>query len=266
METTLYYFSGTGNSLHFARELATQLQCREPLSISELMAKDRIEITGSRIGLVFPVYAWGPPRIVMDFIEKLNFRNSPYIFAVVTCVGIPAKTLDAVGEVLGGKGQNLDAGFAVKAPSSSLMKMNLFDKIIIAVDRKRKKMRTGEERLQEIVSKVQKLEQHQPEKSSAVANYFGNLFHDKGIAYFKTAAQSFQVGKNCTGCGICVRVCPRVNIVLESWRPRFADNCEFCHACIQCCPEFAITHPDFEEERVRYRHPKVAVKDLVVNV
>jgi ferredoxin len=167
MNTTIYYFSATGNSLHFARELAQELHTENIFSIAEAMDQEFVETDSQRVGLVFPVYAWGPPRIVMDFLEKLIFQGSPYIFSIVTCVGIPAK--------------------------------------------------------------------------------------------------SFHVNDKCTGCGTCVRVCPRANVLLKNGQPIFKDNCELCHACIQWCPEFAITHPDFNYESPQYRNSKVKVKDLVVN-
>jgi ferredoxin len=80
------------------------------------------------------------------------------------------------------------------------------------------------------------------------------------------AANSFNVSDSCTGCGTCVRACPRANIILEAGHPRFSDNCEFCHACIQWCPKFAISHPDFENEPKHYRHPNIRLNELIVNV
>jgi ferredoxin len=201
----------------------------------------------------------------MDFLEKLIFQGSPYIFSIVTCVGIPAKTLLTVRKALRKKGVELDAGYVIKARCSSLMKMNALDRIIISLDKQRKRLKTGKERLPEILSTVDKKEKHKPETSSWTANIFGTLFHNYGINFFKTAAMSFHVSDKCTGCGSCIRVCPRGNVLLKNGQPIFKDNCELCHACIQWCPEFAITHPDFNNEYSQYRNPEINVKDLLVN-
>ncbi len=265
MKTTIFYFSATGNSLHFAKQLAKGLNADKLISISEAISNAPVETSAERVGLVFPVYAWGPPRIVLDFLRMITLKGKPYIFSTATCVGIPAKTLITVRSELRKKGADLDAGFVIRAERSSLMKMNALDKIIIALDRKRKRLQTGDKRLKQIISTVQGLKKHEPETSSWAANIFGTLFHDEGIDYFKSAAGSFKISGDCKGCGICVRVCPRSNINLVNGLPRFDDNCEFCHACIQWCPEFAITHPDFDTELSQYTNPNVRVNDLVVN-
>jgi len=265
MKTTIFYFSATGNSLHFAKQLAKGLHADKMISISEVIENNPLETSAERVGLVFPVYAWGPPRIVVDFLRKLTLKGKPYIFSIATCVGIPAKTLVTVKNELRRKGADLDAGFVIRAERSSLMKMNALDKIIIALDKKRKSLQTGNERLREVFTTVRELRKHKPETSSWAANIFGTLFHDKGIDYFKSAAGSFKVSGDCKGCGICVRVCPRANINLLKGVPSFGDNCEFCHACIQWCPEFAISHPDFDTELPQYTNPEVRVNELVIN-
>lgn len=264
METTLYYFSATGNSLHFARKLASKLKPCKLCSMADAIQKSTVSSSSQRIGLVFPVYAWGAPRIVMDFIEKLNLSDTAYIFAVATCMGIPAKTLPSVQKALKKKGSDLNAGFVIQAECSSLMKKNMLDKIVIGLDQKRKRLQTGEKRINEIVSTIQTQKKHKPETSSPTANMFGILFHSYGINFFKTASGDFQVSDDCRGCGTCVRVCPRGNIVLKEGRPLFSKDCEMCHACVQWCPGFAITHPSFQPGAPQYQHSEIKAKDLFV--
>jgi ferredoxin len=179
-------------------------------------------------------------------------------------MGIAANTLRVIQGKLKQKGTDLHAGFVVKAPCSSLMKMNTLDKIVIAIDRQRKKLLTGETRLKEIAETVRRRATHKPETSSPPANLFGSLFHDYGINFFKTADKDFRVSQNCNGCGICVSVCPRENVAIENGKPVFSANCEFCHTCVQWCPQFAITHPNFDDKLHQYRNPHVRWKELVV--
>ena len=70
----IFYFSGCGNSKHVAEALATGLN-DTLVFIPEAAREGRYEYDlaeGERLGFVFPIYAWAPPKLVLDFIEKLK--------------------------------------------------------------------------------------------------------------------------------------------------------------------------------------------------
>ena len=71
MKTTIYYFSGTGNSLKVAKDIAAELKDTEIIQI----CKNNMGInntTSNKIGIVFPVYVSGMPLLVKEFIEKIK--------------------------------------------------------------------------------------------------------------------------------------------------------------------------------------------------
>ena len=79
----IFYFSGTGNSAWVARQIA-KAQQEELLAIAEEINKNKEYALkdGEKVGFVFPVYAWGPPGIVLRFIRQLKMKNPEYLFFV----------------------------------------------------------------------------------------------------------------------------------------------------------------------------------------
>ncbi|MCB0132097.1 MAG: 4Fe-4S binding protein [Caldilineaceae bacterium] len=49
----------------------------------------------------------------------------------------------------------------------------------------------------------------------------------------------------CTGCGICIALCPTAALALDDERAVLArpDRCTYCQACEDICPEGAIALP-----------------------
>ena len=86
----IYYFSGTGNSKWVAGRLASILG-EHLVEIGEAirLGKFRYELaTEESIGWVFPVYSWGPPPVVLDFISKWHVdgyvKGKTYCYMVAT--------------------------------------------------------------------------------------------------------------------------------------------------------------------------------------
>ena len=72
----LFYFSGCGNSKHVAETIAAGLN-DTLVFIPEAAREGRYEYElaeGERLGFVFPIYAWGPPKLVMDFVKKVTVK------------------------------------------------------------------------------------------------------------------------------------------------------------------------------------------------
>lgn len=91
----IFYFSGTGNSYAAAKSIADKQNDRL-LSIARENEKQDAEYAfgeNELLGFVYPVYAWGPPKIVLDFIGKMKvLAGKPYVFSLSTCGGQEGNT------------------------------------------------------------------------------------------------------------------------------------------------------------------------------
>ena len=61
METEIYYFSGTGNSFHVAREFQRRLPKTVLLPIVSLLGNETITPSAKRVGIVFPIHPQRKP-------------------------------------------------------------------------------------------------------------------------------------------------------------------------------------------------------------
>ena len=72
----IFYFTGTGNSLYIARQLAGENA--ELLSIPQMVKRGKYEFEADEIGIVYPIYGHMPPYMVRQFIQKAT--NGQYSF------------------------------------------------------------------------------------------------------------------------------------------------------------------------------------------
>jgi flavodoxin len=86
MKTTIYYYTGTGNSLWTARKISDALGDTQQIPI-KLTGTNIIHSASENIGLIFPVHIWGLPAPVIDFVNRLEIDPSKYFFAVAVNAG-----------------------------------------------------------------------------------------------------------------------------------------------------------------------------------
>jgi flavodoxin len=67
----IYYFSGTGNSLAVAKDMAENLDARL-IPVASTLNQESIHSEADGIGFVFPIYDFKPPQVVEEFIRKLE--------------------------------------------------------------------------------------------------------------------------------------------------------------------------------------------------
>lgn len=261
MKTKIFYFTGTGNSLSVAKGIGNELEDAELVSIPAVV-NGNIGFNIPVIGIVFPVYMWGMPKMVVDFVQKLEINKDQYVFAVATCAGQPGETLVQLQKLLQTMGADLQAGFAVKEASNTIQKDNFFIKTAMLIEKNSKITRSGKERISEIVEVIKNKKEHEPETSSALLNKFGSFVYGMAIGRINTMGQ-FWADEKCSMCLNCQQICPSSNIETVNDKPHWNQNCEFCQACIQWCPKEAI-HIKNEDLKRRYHNPEIKVKDMMI--
>jgi ferredoxin/flavodoxin len=255
MKTTIYYFSGTGNSLKVAKDIAAKIENTEVIQI----CKDNMKInntTSKKIGIVFPVYVSGMPFLVKDFIENLKIEKGAYVFTVVTFGASAGVSISQLEKLLKNKNVNLSAAFKMKMPGNYQVMYPPFS------EKKQKEyFKNQEESIAEIVRIINNNEIIKLSGvGDAIMKTVGGLMYKSFSPYGKD--KNFWTDGKCNGCGICSQVCPANNIKMQEGTPKWQHKCEQCVACMQWCPQKSIQYKKVTVKRGRYHHPDIKAKEL----
>ena len=253
----IFYFSGTGNCLKIARDLAAELGGTDVVAIAKAVKEPTVSVSG-RVGIVFPVYAFNVPIIVSDFVKKLKASDLTYVFAVATCAQVAPDVLDQLARGLKKQGLKLSAGFVIKIPSN----YTPFGGAIPA-ERQEALFAKEVERVKEIASAVKDGRECAIETARLPLRLAGVAISRISLPMMKREDRSFWATPDCTGCGTCAKVCPVQNIKIIDKKPVWLHNCEQCFACLQWCPEEAIQCGKSTLGRKRYRNPYVKLQDFI---
>jgi ferredoxin len=255
MRTTLYWFSGTGNSFAVAQGLAAGLGDVQLAAIPRAM-REPLPAT-DRVGLVFPVYAFGLPRILHEFARAMPIKPDAYHFAVATMGGLAGGPHRQLRDILRGRGADLAAGWSVVMPGN-------YTPLYGAPPEAKQRgiFARAEEKVTQIAEAVRKGLRVRYEDSMQPFAWLGAGMNRRAVEEFRKAGRKFRVDPTCTHCDLCAKVCPVENILMKEGVPSWQDKCEQCMACLQWCPVEAIQIGGATVGRRRYHHPKFRAEDF----
>ncbi len=261
----ILYFTGTGNCLYVARQLAED--GAELLSIPQMVKHGKYEFEADEIGIVYPIYGHMPPYMVRQFIQKAKLK-ADYKFAVLT---YGARKCDAV-EIWDGISRK--AGNSFHYINTLVMVDNWLPNF--DMNEQIKMDKHIPKNLQKITADLEhRRHWHEPVTEEERQQHQGFMVRsglDPEVGFLMKSEKYFTVTDACIDCGICTYVCPRGNYELTSKGVRTTGDCEFCFACIQNCPQRAIqfakqkdgSFPDGTEKNpnARYRNEHISLMDL----
>lgn len=268
-KTEIYYFSGTGNSLHVAQELHKRIPNSEIIPMVSLLDKEFIETKSKTVGFVFPTYLTTVPAPVRMFFKKIDTKSATYTFSIVTRMGSFCVANRNVKRLLAKKGKRLDARFLLNMASNSPtgLKPGKGDENWvhdISKDRISKLESEIQPRLDDIKKIIANRDKY-PQKRSL--NLLIPLV--ERIMYLITRNIKTQINfitdSTCTGCGICEKVCLSGKIKMKNKKPEWQKDvsCFYCYACFNFCPNQAIlVDKKYTKKDGRYFHPDITADDI----
>lgn len=254
MKLTIYWYSGTGNALWAAQELARTLGEAEvlPMTVDGPAQSD-----AEAVGLVFPVHVWGVPRAVRNFLDRLEVSGNPYVFGVAVNAGQVSRTLIQLKELCAARGLNLSSGLSLIMPSNYLPWGGPGPETLV-----QQRIQDSAQRLAAF-SKVVKNRQTAPlDQGPLWQRLIFTAIYRLSFSKLPAMDQNFWTDEHCNGCGHCARICPARNIEMAENRPLWKHHCEQCLACIQWCPQKALQYGRKTPGYARYHHPEISAGEF----
>ncbi len=244
----IFYFSATGNSRHAAEQIA-KATGESIISITDCLKNNNFDFTvknGETVGFVTPVYNFGLPVTVIDFLDRLNIEyNNNYIFTLVTYGGFSGGASKMISKKLKEKGNKTAAQYSVRMPDTWTPVYDLSDK-----DKVAETNRKADLKIIRIINQIRKKAKGNHDSRRIP---FGDKFYGGYEDLRRTC--SLSVNESCIGCGLCAEQCPVEAIEIQNSKPVWVkDKCAMCLGCLHHCPKFAIHRGDKTSIHGQYSH------------
>jgi len=286
----IFYFSGTGNTRWAAIKLASATHERL-IDIAEEMRKLKLSgekstepfilQEGERLGFVFPVHGWRVPRLVRDFIARIqvslaldkdsntenkqtllgdNQQKQVFAYAVCTAGDSIGLTIENLNDTIAANASLSDLGIRqVSSAYSLIMPESYVGLPFMDVDPKEKEIRKKEKAALELEVICEEVFNRKEGVSRLVKGPIPWFFTKVVGGFFEKVLitdKRFHVTKDkCVKCGICANVCPVGDIdggkgKMPTWLHH--KDCLTCFCCYHHCPHHAIEFGHQTQKKGQY--------------
>ncbi len=228
-----------------------------------------------RLGFVFPVHGWRVPRLVREFIDKLQVNlpteevhpnhESPvpspvYAYAVCTAGDSIGLTIENLNETIASNSSLSNIGVHEVASSFSLIMPESYVGLpFMDVDPKEKEIRKKEKSALELEEICEEIFNRKEGICRLVKGPIPWFFTKVVGGFFEkvliTDKRFHVTADKCVKCGICAHVCPVGDIdggkgKMPVWLHH--DDCLTCFNCYHHCPHHAIEFGHQTQKKGQY--------------
>lgn len=274
---SLYYFSGTGNTIYVAKQLQKRIpEIKMIPVISMLSVDEEIKPDSKTLGFCFPNHAGHLPIPIKAFIKKLKLLGDEYIFAICNSAFSKSFTSDDIDKILKKKGLKLNAYVNLMMPDNHAFVNKGYtppdkEDLFRCEEQVQLQLNDIKEVLSSRSTYTEKDLRPAPfppwiDKMLRPLLFF--LIEKKPCLVLKGA---IYADSKCTGCKTCEKVCPAERIAVRNSRPVFDCNttCFGCYACLNFCPLEALqvgskwyNGRSYSTRNRRYPHPYANALDI----
>ncbi len=239
----LAVFTGTGNTLLAAERLAERLKAAgKSVRIVSMdkpgsLAAAQLD-PDATLGLAVPVACFTTYPTVWRWLDILPAGGGRGVFFLATMGGMGAGMQGPVGRALAGKGYRLLAAATVAmcgnygngAPQENAREA-VFAQTRAKVDRFAEDLLAGRGNWS----------QGRFNPLSAFLGWLGREKHS--FRFFRRIFTATVNRATCTGCRLCVELCPEQAIAMQDGKAAIGAACQSCQRCVGICPVGAIGLP-----------------------
>ena len=250
-ENVIFCYSGTGNCLDMAKNIAKSLGNTDIVMMRKYPAVTDVR-EAKRVGFVFPCYAGGLPGHVERYLHDIKVSPDAYTFAVQQCAAYAGEGLYKLNELI-----PLDYWVKVSHQCTAIWLFPhdlTLPKMGAAASQAR-----SEHFAEKIANNIKGGVKKRRSPSKAILN---KAEHMAWTDLSRKVGSTLKANDNCVMCGQCAKICPVGNIRYQGRAVIFGDKCISCCGCVEYCPQEAINFGKITEKRERYHNVNITPDDL----
>lgn len=210
----------------------------------------------NRIIWVTPVYSWGLPPVVVNFIKHCNITNaeSARHHLIVTCGDDTGMTASQWRKLMHARQWTAASATSIIMPNTYVL-MKGFDTDSTAVEKQ--KLAAAPTQVKKAIDRIESECNNDDMLRGSFPRIKSYLIYPWFIRY-AMSPKPFCATDACISCGKCARNCPMLNITMSATgRPEWSNACALCLRCYHQCPTHAIAYGNATKGKHQYRGPQI---------
>ena len=250
-ENVIFCYSGTGNCLDMAKNIAASLGDTDIVMMRKYPAVTDVR-GAKRVGFIFPCYGGGLPGHVERYLHDIKVDPDAYTFGIQQCSAYAGEGLRKLNELIPLK-------YWAKVTHQCTCIWLFPHELMMPMLPKEQ----AQERSEKLAAKLaEDIKECKESKRGVPKAYANTAEHALWPQIARKQGLSLKANDDCILCGQCAKLCPTGNIRYQGKAVIFGDKCISCCGCVQYCPQEAIDFGNITKGRERYHNANITPEDL----